>query len=117
MARRIKPFPAEAMDALVGYPWPGNIRELENVIERAVILSGGPALRLPPGEWTTPVPAVEVSNTAPVTLADAEREHIVGVLREVSWVLGGPKGAAARLGMARSTLQWKLKKLGIDRPE
>jgi len=117
MGRRIETVPAEVMGALVGYPWPGNIRELENVIERAVILSGGPALRLPPGEWTTPIPVVEVSNTAPVTLADAEREHIVGVLHEAGWVLGGPRGAATRLGMARSTLQWKMKKLGIDRPE
>jgi formate hydrogenlyase transcriptional activator len=73
MGRRMETIPAEAMEALVGYPWPGNIRELENVIDRAVILSSGPALRLPPGEWTTPAstveaPAAEVSNTGPVTL-------------------------------------------------
>ncbi len=117
MGRRIETIPAEAMEALVGYPWPGNIRELENVIERAVILSSGPALRLPPGEWTTPVPAEEVFDVGPVTLADAEREHILGVLRETGWVLGGPQGAAARLGMARSTLQWKMKKLNISRPD
>ena len=117
MGRRIETIPVETMEALVGYPWPGNIRELENVIERAVILSGGLALRLSPGEWTTPAPATEVSDTDPITLADAEREHILGVLREVSWVLGGPKGAAVRLGLARSTLQWKMKRLGIDRPE
>jgi formate hydrogenlyase transcriptional activator len=104
------------MVALVGYPWPGNIRELENVIERAVILSGGPALRLPAGEWTTPVPAVRVADNEPVTLADAEREHILDTLHKANWVLGGANGAAVRLGMKRSTLQWKMKKLNISRP-
>ena len=132
MGRRMETIPTDAMEALVGYPWPGNIRELENVIERAVILSGGPALRLPPGEWTPPMPAVEgpviavpsvevsgaaASDTGPVTLADAEREHILSALREMGWVVGGPKGAAVRLGMKRSTLQKKMKKLGIGRPE
>jgi formate hydrogenlyase transcriptional activator len=117
MGRRIETIPTEAMDALAGYPWPGNIRELENVIERAVILSAGSALRLPPGEWKAPLPPVEVSATAPVTLADAERQHIIGVLHETDWVVGGSKGAAARLGMKRTTLQKKMNKLGISRPE
>jgi formate hydrogenlyase transcriptional activator len=124
MGRRIETIPAEAMEALVSYPWPGNIRELENVIERAVILSGGPALRLPAGEWTNPVSAphlgngkkVEESDSGPVTLADAEREHILDTLQKANWVLGGANGAAARLGMKRSTLQWKMKKLTISRP-
>jgi len=116
MGRRIETIPAEAMEALAGYPWPGNIRELENVIERAVILSSGPALRLPPGEWRAPVPALEVSDTGPVTLADAERQHILDILQKANWVLGGANGAAARLGMKRSTLQWKMKKLNISRP-
>src|SRR6202522_1478813 len=71
MGRRIETIAAETMEALAGYPWPGNIRELENVIERAVILSAGPALRLPPGEWTAPMPTVEVFNNGPVTLAEA----------------------------------------------
>jgi formate hydrogenlyase transcriptional activator len=115
MGRRIETVPAEAMDALVRYPWPGNIRELENVIERAVILSPGPALRLNLGDLETAAPA-EVHPAAAVTLADAERDHILGVLRETGWVLGGPNGAAARLAMKRTTLQSKMKKLGISRP-
>src|SRR6202040_339892 len=81
MGRRIETILAEAMEALVGYPWPGNIRELENVIERAVILSGGPGLRLPAGEWTTPVPAALVADTGPVPLADAARQHILAILQ------------------------------------
>jgi formate hydrogenlyase transcriptional activator len=117
MGRRIESIPASVMDALVHYPWPGNIREMQNLLERAVILSPGPALHIPPGDLKPgPAPA-EVPAGAAVTLADAEREHILGVLRETGWVLGGPKGAGARLGMARSTLQWKMKKLGISRPE
>jgi formate hydrogenlyase transcriptional activator len=116
MGRCIETIPAEAMGALVGYPWPGNIRELENVIERAVILSSGPVLRLPAGEWTAPVPVISLGDTRPVTLADAEREHILDTLGKANWVLGGANGAAARLGMKRSTLQWKMKKLNISRP-
>jgi formate hydrogenlyase transcriptional activator len=116
MARRIETIPAEAMDALVAYPWPGNIRELENVIERAVILSAGSALRLPLGEWTTPVPAVANFNAVPTTLTDVERVHILDILQKANWVLGGANGAAFRLGMKRSTLQWKMKKLNISRP-
>jgi formate hydrogenlyase transcriptional activator len=117
MGRRIETIPVETMEALTGYPWPGNIRELENVIERAVILSSGSALRLPPGEWKTPSPTPEVSAIEPVTLADAERQHILSVLHDTDWVVGGSKGAAARLGMKRTTLQKKMNKLGISRPE
>ena len=101
--------------ALQRYHWPGNIRELENVIERAVILSPGPALHLNLGDLKSRAPA-EVPSGATVTLADAERDHILGVLRETGWVLGGPNGAAARLAMKRTTLQSKMKKLGISRP-
>jgi len=115
MGRRIETIPAEALETLAGYSWPGNIRELENVIERAVILSAGPALWLPPGEWTAST--VATSSAVPVTLADAEREHILAVLRDTGWVVSGPKGAAIRLGMKRSTLQKKITKLGISRPE
>jgi formate hydrogenlyase transcriptional activator len=117
LGRRIETVPAAVMDALVRYHWPGNIREMQNVIERAVILSPGPSLEVPLSDLrpaATPTPAAAA---AAVTLADAEREHILGVLRETGWVLGGPKGAAARLGMARSTLQWKMKRLGLSRPK
>ena len=128
MGRRIETIPAEAMDALEQYPWPGNIRELENVIERAVILSPGPELHINLGDLkaatvgriANPSYAAErIANpsNAAVSLADAEREHILGVLRETSWVLGGPNGAATRLEMKRTTLQSKMKKLGISRPQ
>jgi formate hydrogenlyase transcriptional activator len=128
MGRRIENIPAPVIDALVRYSWPGNVRELQNVIERAVILSLGPELKVPLGdlqqavtqapETTAPEVAQAAAPTAEtVTLADAEREHILGALRETAWILGGPKGAAARLGMKRSTLYKKMKKLGIFRLE
>ena len=116
MGRRIETIPAESMDALVQYPWPGNVRELENVIERAVILSPGSTLRISVGELkAAPLPTNNHSAGA-ITLNDAEREHILEALRETRWVLGGPNGAAARLAMKRTTLQSKMKKLGIVRP-
>jgi formate hydrogenlyase transcriptional activator len=117
MGRRIETIPAAVMDGLVRYPWPGNIREMQNVIERAVILSPGPALHIPPGDLKPGTGPAEVPVGEAVTLADAEREHILRALRAAHWVLRGPSGAAARLGMKRSTLQWKMKKLGISRPE
>jgi formate hydrogenlyase transcriptional activator len=117
MGRRIETIPSAVMDALIRYPWPGNVRELQNVIERAVILAPGSSLQVPPGELQ-PAPTQALAPTAAaVTLADAEREHILSALRETGWVVGGPKGAAARLGMKRSTLQKKMQKLGISRPE
>lgn len=116
MGRRIETVPARAMDALVQYPWPGNVRELENVIERAVILSPGSVLNINLTDFKTAAPPVDGPSTTTVTLADAEREHILGVLRDTGWVLGGPNGAAARLAMKRTTLQSKMKKLNISRP-
>ncbi len=116
MGRRIESIPAAVMDALVRYPWPGNVREMQNILERAVILSPGPSLQIPLGDLQPAATPVPVPTAEPVTLADAEREHILGVLRETDWVVGGPQGAAARLGVKRSNLQWKMKKLGISRP-
>jgi formate hydrogenlyase transcriptional activator len=117
MGRRIETIPATVMDALVRYPWPGNIREMQNVIERAAILSPGPSLQIPPWDLQPAATQAQAPAAAAVTLADAEREHILGVLGQTGWVVGGPNGAAARLGMKRSTLQKKMKKLGISRPE
>src|SRR5438105_924315 len=117
MGRRIETVPAAVMDALVRYPWPGNVREMQNIIERAVILSPGPSLRIPLGDLQPPATEARAPPGEPVTLADAQREHIVRALRAAHWVLRGPNGAAARLDMKRSTLQWKMKKLGISRPE
>jgi formate hydrogenlyase transcriptional activator len=117
MGKRIENIPTATMDALVEYPWPGNVRELQNVIERAVILSPGPTLRVAPSDLQSAPPRDEASAEAPVTLADAEREHILGVLHETDWVIGGQQGAALRLGMKRSTLQWTMKRLGITRPK
>ncbi len=122
MGRLIETIPADAMDVLVQYLWPGNIRELENVIERAVILSPGPVLKLNVAELKNSKTRIQKSEpengprTSGGSLADAEREHILGVLRESRWVLGGPNGAASRLAMKRTTLQSKMKKLGIERP-
>jgi formate hydrogenlyase transcriptional activator len=116
MGKRIETITAEAMDALVEYPWPGNVRELENFIERAVILSPGPTLNVSLAELKSTAAQMDVPAIGIVTLADVEREHILDALREARWVLGGPNGAAARLAMKRTTLQSKMKKLGIARP-
>jgi formate hydrogenlyase transcriptional activator len=113
MKKRIETIPAEAMKALQAYPWPGNVRELENFIERAVILTSGSDLRAPLSELKVLVPP---SNSSPKTLEDAEREHILKALRDANWTIGGAAGAAARLGMKRTTLQSKMQKLGIIRP-
>ena len=112
MNKGIETIPAETMTALSRYHWPGNIRELENLIERSVILSQGPDLHVPLGELKAPSSSVPNTDT---TLETAEREHILSALRETNWVIGGPSGAAARLGMKRTTLQSKIQKLGITR--
>jgi len=114
MNKQIETIPAGAMTALAKYHWPGNIRELENLIERSVILSQGPDLHVPLGELKAPT--VAALNGA-ATLEAAEREHILRVLRETNWVIGGSSGAAARLGMKRTTLQSKIRKLGISRDQ
>jgi formate hydrogenlyase transcriptional activator len=111
MDKRIENVPVEAMNALLRWSWPGNVRELENLIERAVILTRGRTLQVPLGELR---PAREPSSRGG-TLASAERDHILRTLREAAWVIGGPRGAAARLGMKRTTLQSRMRKLGIAR--
>ena len=117
MHKRITHIPAESMQTLERYAWPGNIRELQNFIERAVILSQGASLEAPVRELTrVPVkPAEPVASTASaVTLADAEREAIERALGESGGKVGGENGAAARLGMKRTTLQAKMRKLGLN---
>src|SRR5437870_9284487 len=114
MNRTIETIPAETMAALTRYPWPGNIRELQNVIERAVILSHGPVLQVPLQDLDN-CAAPRRDDDKDQTLEAAERAHILAILKETRWVLGGVRGAAVRLGMNRSTLQFRLKKLGIVR--
>jgi PAS domain S-box-containing protein len=114
MGKSIESIPSDVMRALTRWHWPGNIRELENFIERAVILSKGPALRVPLGELQDPG---EPSATDDATLESTDRDHILHVLRETKGMIGGAKGAAARLGLKRTTLNSKLKKLGIERKD
>ena len=117
MKKKIETIPAKAMKALSEHDWPGNIRELENFIERLIILSRGPELELPLGELAPrrKFPAA-LSGDNSITLEEAQRGHIVRTLRDTNWVIGGHAGAAARLGTRRTTLQYRMKKLGITRP-
>jgi formate hydrogenlyase transcriptional activator len=116
MKKPVDTIPATTMTALTEYHWPGNVRELENFIERAVILSSGAKLETPLSELAQrrKLPAV-ISADNSITLEEAQREHIVRALRDTNWVVGGPTGAAARLGTKRTTLQTRIKKLGIKR--
>src|SRR5215467_14322424 len=115
MQRTIDTIPAATMDALCRYPWPGNIRELQNCLERAVILSPGPVLQVPLDDLRSG--ALPSPERGPLqTLAEADRALILATLQETKWVLAGPKGAAVRLGLNRSTLALRMKKLGIVRP-
>ena len=112
MDKVIETIPRETMDFLIEYAWPGNIRELQNLIERAVILSRGRVLEVPLerlSSCTIPVQGERKHQT----LEHAERELILATLKDTKWVLSGPKGAATRLGLNRSTLQFRMKKLGI----
>jgi formate hydrogenlyase transcriptional activator len=114
MHKTIETIPSDTMQGLIRYPWPGNIRELQNIIERAVIVSPGPVLQV---ALTDLNPRAALARPMPQdTLEDVERKHILVVLKETNWVLGGLNGAAARLGMKRSTLQFRMRKLGIARP-
>jgi formate hydrogenlyase transcriptional activator len=117
MKKQIDAIPAKAMRALSEYHWPGNVRELENFVERAVILSPGPELEIPLAEISRETSAPPISfPSALSTLEQAEREHILRALKEAHWVIGGPAGAAATLGMKRTTLQSRMRRLGIARP-
>jgi formate hydrogenlyase transcriptional activator len=114
MGKRIESIPKETMDALSRYSWPGNIRELQNLMERAALLSSGPSLRVPLAEILAEsgLSAASAGNV----LDQVKRERIVRALRESSWVVGGARGAAARLGVKRTSLAYTMQKLGISRP-
>jgi formate hydrogenlyase transcriptional activator len=114
VGRSIDHIPDETMMALCSYDWPGNIRELQNYLERAVVLSSGPRLFLPHSELN-----LLVKNKTPAatqTLAEAERSHISEVLQQSGGVVGGRDGAAARLGIPRTTLLHRMQKLGLRPP-
>jgi formate hydrogenlyase transcriptional activator len=113
MGKQIEHIPPETMSALSSYQWPGNIRELQNVIERSVILTSGNVLHPPLAGLKR---AAEAESPGAVTLQDAERDHILKTLEQTRWVVAGPNGAAARLGIKRSTLYFRMHKLGISRP-
>jgi formate hydrogenlyase transcriptional activator len=112
MGKRIEHITPETMSALTSYQWPGNIRELQNFIERSVILTSGSVLQPALAGLTSPA---ETESLGPVTLEEAEREHIRKTLEQTGWVVSGPNGAAARLGIKRSTLYFRMQKLGISR--
>jgi len=113
MGRQIETIPPETISALSSYQWPGNIRELQNLVERAVILSRDGVL---PNPLPTAATKAVVVSTAATTLKESERALILRTLEGVRWVIGGPKGAAAKLGLKRTTLIHKMQKLGISRP-
>jgi formate hydrogenlyase transcriptional activator len=128
ISKVIDTIPSETMTTLVKYPWPGNIRELQNIIERAVILTTGPVLKVPrddlrvPNNTPVPLAAEPINHTAPqsapgrnmrAVLDDAERSQILAALEQSNWTVAGPNGAASHLGMKRSTLQSRMQKLGI----
>jgi formate hydrogenlyase transcriptional activator len=118
MGKNIENIPEETMKALCRWPWPGNIRELENFLERAVILTRGSVLYVPLAELETKVAEEEAElESSGATLHAAERDHILRVLRETRGQIGGTDGAAERLGLKRTTLNSKLKKLGIERSD
>jgi formate hydrogenlyase transcriptional activator len=111
MNRHIETISSRTMEVLTNYAWPGNVRELQNFIERAVILSPGASLRAPLDELTQET--VQDPQTQLSTLEEMEREHVLRALKESNWVTGGPKGAAIKLGIKRTTLAYRIRKLGI----
>ena len=116
MSKIIDEIPADVMDAMLAYDWPGNVRQLQNFVEHGVIVSGGPEFQ----PSITQLRAVRTQSVPapanPKTLEDAAREHILQTLRETRGVVGGRRGAAARLGLARTTLLSKMRRLGIEQP-
>jgi len=114
MGKQIESIPKDAMDALSHYAWPGNIRELQNLMERAALLTSGPSLKVPLAEILVGSD-LHVHGDGNV-LKQAEREQIVRALRESNWIVGGAHGAAARLGLKRTSLAYKMQRLGISRP-
>jgi len=112
MNKRIDDIPSDAMNALIAWHWPGNVRELENFMERSVILSSGPTLTVPLAELL-----VSDESGPGSTLMNVEREHILRILRDTGGVIAGIHGAAARLGMKRTTLQSKMQRMGISRTD
>jgi formate hydrogenlyase transcriptional activator len=112
MNKRIETVSDDAMEALYHYRWPGNTRELQNFIERAVILTRGSVLEIRTGELERSTPT---ASTTARTLENVERDHILQVLQETRGVIGGPHGAALRLGMKRTTMVSKMERLGISR--
>jgi formate hydrogenlyase transcriptional activator len=111
--KRVNDFPPEVIEALASYDWPGNVRELQNVIERAVVLSVDGILRPAIPKLKR---SVRTSSASSRTLEEVEREHILNVLKETNWVIGGQEGAARWLGINRTTLTFRMRKLGITRP-
>jgi formate hydrogenlyase transcriptional activator len=114
MNRRARWISPSAMDALVAHSWPGNVRELQNLIERAVIRSAGDELQAPLDDLDADAEIESAEDGG--TLHEADRVHILATLKKTGWVMSGPRGAATRLGINRSTLQFRMKKLGIERP-
>src|SRR2546430_2944906 len=112
MNKQIDHISSETMAALTSYPWPGNIRELQNFIERSLILTSGNVLESPLSSLRE---AAEAESLGPITMEDAERDHILKILEQTRWVVSGSNGAAARLGIKRSTLYFRMQKLGISR--
>ena len=112
MGKHIEHILPDTMSALISYLWPGNIRELQNFIERSVIVTSGSVLHPP---LTSLKSAAAVESIGAITLEDAERDHILKTLEQTRWVVSGPNGAASRLGIKRSTLYFRMQKLGISR--
>jgi transcriptional regulator with GAF, ATPase, and Fis domain len=116
MKRQIEVVPDAILEALKHYDWPGNIRELQNFLERSVILSPGRVLQAPVESLARTPNSKPMNSTGPITLEEAETTHILGALQQANWVIGGTKGAAEKLGLKRTTLIAKMRRLGITRP-